>query len=75
MRIQILQSLLLFSLLAGLPFAWILRDGLGSDAQESQGWQAIWRTFMNFFIGPTLMLLGGIYALLRRRQNARNGHS
>ena len=39
------------------PFAWILRDGLGPDAVESQGWEALRRSFTFMGWGPILLAL------------------
>jgi len=39
------------------PFAWILRDGLGSDSVESHGWEALWRAFNFMGWGPVLLAL------------------
>ena len=51
--IQILvDAMLVFAVIALVPFAWLMRDGLGSDAVTSSGTQAISRCFMTFYSGP-----------------------
>jgi len=53
--IQILvDALLIFTVIALVPFAWILRDGLGPDATTSSGIQAVWRCLLTFYSGPIL---------------------
>lgn len=37
------------------PFAWILRDGLGPDAVDSRGWEALRRSFNCMGWGPILL--------------------
>lgn len=60
-----LFSLIVIDILIVVPFAWILRDGLGPDAYESSGWPAGWRWFMTFYCGPILLVLIGLLAGLR----------
>jgi hypothetical protein len=48
--------LLLILIAPGVPFAWILRDGLGPDAVESAGFHAVSRTFWTFYVGPLIVL-------------------
>ena len=38
-------------------FAWILRDGLGPEAVESEGWAALARCFWTFYWGPVFLVL------------------
>ncbi len=37
---------LVFAVIALAPFVWLMRDGLGPDAAESSGTQALFRCFM-----------------------------
>ena len=53
----VLNSILI-SVICFLPFAWVIRDGLGSSSVESTGYEAILRCFKTFYIGPILILLG-----------------
>ena len=39
------------------PICWILRDGLGPDAVDSHGWQAVARFLRTFYWGPITVLL------------------
>ena len=48
------------------PFAWILRDGLGPDSIESEGWNALTRSFWTFYWGPVLILLAAATAMWAR---------
>jgi len=38
-------------------FAWILRDGLGPNAVESDGWEALRKAFRTYYWGPIFILL------------------
>ena len=59
--IQVLVDAMLFFAVIGLvPFAWIMRDGMGPDSVTSSGTQAISRCFMTFYSGPILI---GLIAL------------
>ena len=51
------HGLLFFTVIGLLPFAWILRDGLGPDATTSGGMQAVSRFCMTFYSGPILLVL------------------
>jgi hypothetical protein len=57
--------LILFILLS--PFVWILRDGFGPDAMESNGILAFKRAFLTFYWGPITLtsiivsILGRLY--------------
>jgi hypothetical protein len=53
----VLNSILI-SVICFLPFAWVIRDGLGSSSVESTGYEAILRCFKTFYIGPILIVLG-----------------
>jgi|GEM_PF-4183045 len=61
---------LLILVFLGGPLVWILRDGLGPDATDSTGMQAMSRMFWTFYWGPvtlaaTCTCLGAF--ILRRR--------
>lgn len=61
-------------LIAGAPFVWFLRDGLGPDAVESHGLTALTRFAQDMaeIAGPALILLvvGGLIYPWRRRRAA-----
>lgn len=61
------DSFLLFAIVAVLPFAWMLRDGMGPDSVSTTGLAALSRTFMTFYVGPAILLLASFDLLLRRR--------
>jgi hypothetical protein len=52
-----LTGLFLLLLLLGLPFAWLMRDGMGPGAVESSGMAAVVKCLKTFYIGPALGLL------------------
>ncbi|MFT5731890.1 MAG: hypothetical protein ACJA2W_001207 [Planctomycetota bacterium] len=57
---DVIQSLLFAALVVWSmcgPFAWIMRDGLGPDSVESEGWNALTRCFWTFYWGPVFILL------------------
>ena len=61
---------LMILVFVGGPFVWILKDGLGPDATNSMGMQAMSRMFWTFYWGPvtlaaTCTFLGA--SMLRRR--------
>jgi len=64
MKIKVTQvvvdAILALAIIALLPFAWLMRDGLGPDSTTSSGLQAISRCFMTFYSGPILI---GLIAL------------
>ena len=71
---SLLDVLLICSLLFFLPFAWILRDGLGPESTTSSGLDAIWRCFMTFWVGPVaigLALGGYLVRRVERREEVR----
>jgi hypothetical protein len=51
----IVNGLLVFAVTVLVPFAWILRDGMGPDSVTSSGIEAISRCFMTFYSGPILI--------------------
>jgi TRAP-type C4-dicarboxylate transport system permease small subunit len=62
--IQVLvDALLVLSIIALVPFAWIMRDGMGPDSVTTSGGQAISRCFMTFYSGPILIGLIAIAAI------------
>ena len=58
--IKILLQALIYTTILLIPFAWILRDGLGPDSRTSSGFNAISKCFMTFYSGPILI---GLLAL------------
>jgi len=60
------DALLVFMILCVLPFAWILRDGLGPDSVQSTGMAMIGKVFMTFYVGPLILVLISFDLLLRR---------
>ena len=55
-----------FLIVCVLPFAWILKDGLGSDMVPATGISALWKFFMTFYVGAAVLLFGSFDLLLRR---------
>ena len=53
-----LAALFFFLLCVGLPFAWLMRDGLGPDSTTSSHWDAVLRCLNTFYIGPALAVTG-----------------
>lgn len=52
-----MDAFLAVTVIALLPFAWLMRDGLGPNATTSSGIHAISRCFMTFYSGPILVAL------------------
>ncbi len=52
-----LEILIGFAVVGVLPFAWLLRDGLGPDSVSTTGLAAVSKAFMSFYIGPVILLL------------------
>lgn len=71
--LALINSLLLLTLLGVVPFAWILRDGLGPDSVTSKGSDALARAFTTFYAGPALLCLGGLHFLVRHILNKQAG--
>ena len=61
----LVDAMLVFAVIALAPFAWLMRDGLGPDAVESSGTQALSRCFMTFYSGPILIGLIALALLFR----------
>lgn len=55
--VPVFGALFLSVLLFVLPFAWILRDGLGPDSVDSSGLEAILRCLRTLHVGTALGLL------------------
>jgi hypothetical protein len=66
------DSFLLFAIVAVLPFAWMLRDGLGPDSVSTSGLAALSRTFMTLYVGPAILLLASFDLLIRSRSRRHN---
>lgn len=58
-----------FLVICVLPFAWILKDGLGPDMVPTTGVTALWKFFMTFYVGPAILFFGSFDLLLRRIGN------
>ena len=52
-----LDVLIGFAVVCVLPFAWILRDGLGPDSVSTTGLAAVSETVMSFYVGPVILVL------------------
>ncbi len=63
----LVDTLLVGSLLILVPFAWLMRDGLGPDAVASSGMNAVARCFTTFYSGPIVLGLALLSVLCRRR--------
>lgn len=55
------------------PIIWILRDGLGPDAVESHGMEALRRFLLTFYWGPIGLFL--IVWAIREWQSRQNRHA
>ncbi len=53
----VVTGLFLTVLLCILPFAWLLRDGLGPSSVASSGLEAVMRCMTTFYVGPALAVL------------------
>ena len=67
---SLINGLLIVSVTALLPFAWILRDGLGPNATTSEGMHAVSRFFMTFYSGPIFLVLIVLAVLCYRAERA-----
>lgn len=61
-----LEILIGFAVTCVLPFAWILRDGLGPSAVSTTGLAAASKTFLSFYIGPVILVLIALDLAIRR---------
>ena len=59
-----------FLVICVLPFAWILKNGLGPDMVPATGLTALWRFFMTFYVGPAILLFGSFDLFLRKTGDA-----
>lgn len=74
--LPVVDVLLLLAVIAGLPFAWVLRDGLGPDSVTTTGLAAFSRTLAVYFVGPVILLLAALNLVLRSRiANSKVGRS
>ena len=71
----LVDALLIFAVIALLPFAWIMRDGMGPDAVASFGTQALARCFMTFYSGPILIGLTALAIACHRIGNKKQAKS
>jgi hypothetical protein len=53
------------------PVAWLLRDGLGSDAVETTGWSALSRALHTFAWGPIALVLVALAVVVTRRRGRK----
>jgi len=58
-------SLLAFTVAVLVPFAWIMRDGMGPDSVTSTGLPAVERCFQTFYSGPVLIGLLALAVVVR----------
>lgn len=65
--VKVLLDALIYTAILLLPIAWIVRDGLGPDATTSSGFNAIYRCFMTFYIGPILLSLLALSFWMKRK--------
>ena len=61
----LVDTVALLTILSLVPFAWILRDGLGPDSTTSSGMEALGRCFMTFYAGPISLALLGLALAVR----------
>jgi hypothetical protein len=54
-----------FLMICLLPFAWILKDGIGPDSVSTTGLDAVWKCFMSFYVGPAILLFVFFDQILR----------
>lgn len=67
----VIDALLGFAVIALVPFAWIMRDGLGPSAVESSGVSALGRWFMTFWTGPIVIALAAAAIGFHRAEKKR----
>ena len=65
------DALLVVAIIALLPFAWLMRDGLGPDSATSSGVQAVSRCLMTFYSGPILVVLIALAVLCHCTGNTK----
>ena len=54
-----------FLMICLLPFAWVLKDGIGPDSVSTTGLDAVWKCFMSFYVGPAILLFVFLDQILR----------
>ncbi|MDA7915811.1 hypothetical protein N9B94_01085 [Verrucomicrobia bacterium] len=64
---MIVDGILFFVIFVVLPFAWMLRDGLGPSSISTTGLDAVYKIFMSFYVGPVILLLASFDLLIRRQ--------
>ena len=62
----LVDALLVFAVIVLVPFAWIMRDGMGPDAVTTSGYKAISRSFTTFYSGPILIGLTALAIVCHR---------
>jgi hypothetical protein len=61
----LVDALLVIALIALVPFAWLMRDGLGPNAVASSGLHAMVRCFVTFYSGPVVIALAVMSVVCR----------
>jgi hypothetical protein len=56
MLLALVDLILGLLMICVLPFAWILKDGIGPDSVSTTGLDAVWKCFMSFYVGPAILL-------------------
>lgn len=64
--LAVVDLLLGFLMIAVLPFAWILKDGIGPDSVPTTGFAALGRVLMTFYVGPAILILVSTHLLLKK---------
>ena len=65
MLLALVDLILVLLIICILPFAWILKDGIGPDSVTTTGLEAVWKCLMSFYVGPAILLFGFLDQLLR----------
>ena len=65
MLLALVDLILGLLIICVLPFAWILKDGIGPDSVATTGLEAVSKCLMSFYVGPAILLFGFLDQLLR----------
>ena len=65
MLLALVDLILGLLIICVLPFAWILKDGIGPDSVSTTGLDAVWKCFMSFYVGPAILLFVFFDQILR----------
>ena len=71
----LIDVLLACAVILLVPFAWLMRDGLGPDATTSTGIYAIVRCLMTFYTGPILIGLIALSMMCHRAVKKKQDES